>query len=82
MMILNLLLRGLVADFHCLLGAEVDTGQALGAVRSDLGFLVNDRDVQYQILRPGSHPNLCTPDTQAGAYIIPGIPRPSHTWRP
>ena len=59
-MILKLLLRGLVADFHCLLGAEVDTGQALGAVRANLSFLVNDGDVAI-----GAHPGA-----DAAAYTF------------
>ena len=45
MMILYLLLRGSVADFHGLLGAEVDAGQALGAVEANLRFLVHDGDI-------------------------------------
>ena len=45
MMILYLLLRGSVADFHGLLGAEVDTGKTLGAVEANLGLLVINGDV-------------------------------------
>ena len=45
MVVLQFLLRGLVVEFHGLMGAEMQAGEAHGALASDVGLAVNNRDV-------------------------------------
>ncbi len=44
-MVLRLLLRGLVVEFHGLMWAEMQAGEAHGALASYVGLAVNNRDV-------------------------------------
>ena len=46
MVVLQFLLRGLVVEFHGLMGAEMKAGEAHGALASDVGLAVHHRDVR------------------------------------
>lgn len=61
MMVLILLLRGLVANLHSLLGAKVYAGKALGAVLANPGLLLCNCDVAV-----GAH---LSADATADAFV-------------